>query len=298
VRGYPPGMPWDTGLHHLDAETDFQRARRRQVLASISRRLRGEPDDINLILPFDEVVRVLGRIGERTIGLETIPLASIVGSVDRTRDFDRRFRPTSNRLRERWEGINLALRRGRGMPPISVYRVGDLHFVRDGHHRVSVALALGLEVIEAFVTEILTELPATGIASRGDLTVKDYERLFRLRVPLPPEMAARIRVSDPWDYAQLSECVEAWAFRLVQDERTFIDRPTAARRWFEEEFVPVVAMLHDADLVGEGTDAEAYMRVASERYRLMRTHEWSEEIVARLRPRSRRSRGATPPSPP
>ena len=286
-------MPWDTGLNRLDAETDFQRARRRQVLAGISRRLRGEPDDINVILPFDEVVHALGRTGERTIGLATIPLASIVGTVDRTRDFDRRFRPTSNRQRERWQGINLALRRGRGMPPISVYRVGDLHFVRDGHHRVSVALALDLGVIEAYVTEILTQLPATGISSRGDLVVKDYERLFRQRVPLPPEMAARIHLRDPWDYAQLSEAVEAWAYRLVQDEREFLDRSESARRWFEDEFVPVVAMLHDADLVGDGTDAEAYMRVACDRYRLMRTHEWSEEIVARLQPRAGRRRAST-----
>jgi hypothetical protein len=286
-------MPWDTGLHHLDAETDFQRARRRQVLASLARRLRGEPDDINLILPFDEVVRALGRTGERTIGLQTIALASIVGTVDRTRDFDRRFRPTSNRLRERWQGIDMALRRGRGMPPISVYRLGDLHFVRDGHHRVSVALAMDLGVIEAYVTEIETQLPATGISSRGDLVVKDYERLFRQRVPLPPELAARIRLRDPWDYAQLSESVEAWGYRLVQAERELLDRAEAARRWFDDEFVPVVAMLHDADLVGESTDAEAYMRVACDRYRLMRTHEWSEEIVARLRPRAGRRRASS-----
>ena len=278
-------MPWDTGLHQLDAETDFQRARRRQVLAGLARRLRGEPDDINLILPLDEVVRALGRTGERNLGLQTIALESIVGSVDRTRDFDRRFRPTTNRLRERWQGIDLALRRGRGMPPISVYRIGDLHFVRDGHHRVSVALALRHAVIEAYVTEVQTQVPADGISSRGDLVVKDYERLFRQRVPLPAEMAARIRVRDPWDYAQLSEAVEAWAYRLVAHEQVFLDRREAARRWFEEEYVPVVAMLREADLVGDGTDAEAYMRVACDRYRLIRTHEWSDEIVARLRPR-------------
>jgi hypothetical protein len=278
-------MPWDTGLNQLDAETDFQRARRRQVLATLARRLRGEPDDINVILPFDEVVHALGRTGERSLGLKTIALTTIVGSVDRTRDFDRRFRPTSNRLRERWQGIDLALRRGRGMPPISVYRIGDLHFVRDGHHRVSVAIAMRNSVIEAYVTEVETQIPAHGISSRGDLVVKDYERLFRQRVPLPDEMAARIRVSDPWDYAQLSESVEAWAFRLVQDDRAFLDRRDAARRWFEEEYLPVVTMLHDAGLVGDGTDAEAYMRLACDRYRVIRTHEWSDEIVARLRPR-------------
>jgi hypothetical protein len=284
-------MPWDTGLHQVDAETDFQRARRRQVLAQLARRLRGEPDDINLILPFDEVVHALGRVGERRVGLETIDLRTIVGSVDRTSDFDRRFRPATNRLRERWQQINLAQRRGVGMPPISVYRIGDLHFVRDGHHRVSVALALGLGVIEAYVTEVLTQIPTDGISDRGDLVVKDYERLFRQRVPLPDDAAARITVRDPWSYAELSENVEAWAFRLVQDAGSYVDRREAARRWYEQEYLPVVAMLREADLIGQGTEAEAYLRVACDRYRLIRAHEWSDEIVARLRghgPRGRR----------
>jgi hypothetical protein len=276
-------MPWDTGLTNLDAETDFQRLRRRHVLSDLARRLRGEPDDINLILPFDEVVAALGRAGEQQRGLQTIELRSVVGSVDRTRDFDRRFRPTSNRLRERWQQINMAQRRGKGMPPISVYRVGDLHFVRDGHHRVSVALALGNRVIEAYVTEVLTQIPADGISDRGDLVVKDFERLFHQRVPLPAEAAARITVSDPWSYAELSENVEAWAFRLVQDAGEYLDRAEAARRWYEEEYRPVVGMLRDADLIGSGTEAEAYLRVACDRYRLIRAHEWSDEIVARLR---------------
>ena len=200
------------------------------MLARLARRLRGQPDDIDLILPFDEVVAALGRTGERRIGLKTIELRSVVGSVDRTSDFDRRFRPTSNRLRERWQGINMAQRSGRGMPPISVYRIGDLYFVRDGHHRVSVALALGNTVIEAHVTEVLTQVPVAGISDRGDIVVKDYERLFRQRVPLPDDIAARIVCRDPWNYAELSENVEAWSFRLVQDAGEYLTgpRPPAA----------------------------------------------------------------------
>jgi hypothetical protein len=282
---------WDTGLPQADAESDFQRARRRQVLARLGSWLRREPDDINVILPFDEVVRALGRKGERRLGLQTILLDTIVGSVDRTREFDRRFRPTSNQVRGRWQQLNLALRRGRAMPPISVYRVGDLHFVRDGHHRVSVANALGHSTIDAYVTEVLTQLPADGISRRGDLVCKDYERLFRQRVPLPPELAASIRVRDAWHYAELSENVEAWGFRLQQDLGQFLDRAEVARRWFEQEYLPVVAMLREADLVGERTEAEAYMRVAGERYRLIRTHEWNDEIIGRLREPLRRRGG-------
>ncbi len=244
-----------TGLPRVDAESDFLRARRHQALSRLGRWLRREPDDVNLILPFDEVVRALGRNGERYLGLEAIDVESIVGSVDRTRDFDRHFRPTSERVRARWERINVAQRRGEPMPPVSVYRVGDLHFVRDGHHRVSVARALRHSTIDAYVTEILTRRPAEGISHRGDIVVRDYERLFRQRVPLPPELAARIEVRDLWSYAELSEAVEAWGFRLLQHEGAFLDRETVARRWFAEEYEPVLAMLHAADVVGEGTEA-------------------------------------------
>ncbi|HYH62591.1 MAG TPA: hypothetical protein VD766_12060, partial [Solirubrobacterales bacterium] len=89
----------DTGFPTQDAQSDFGRARRRAVGSSLARRLRGETGDVNMILPFDEVVAALGRKGERSLGLQTIELDSIVGTVDRTREFDRSFRPTSRRVK-------------------------------------------------------------------------------------------------------------------------------------------------------------------------------------------------------
>jgi hypothetical protein len=276
-------MHADTGFPRADVENDFLRARRRQVLARLAHRLRREPDDVNLILPLDEVLAALGRRGEQSLGLQTIRLDSVVGTVDSRRDFDRRFRPTSGRVRERWERLALAQRRGEPMPPIDVYRVGGLHFVQDGHHRVSIALATGAKLIDAYVTEVLTTVPAGRIRGRADLLVKNYERLFRCRVPLPAQAYAKISFSDPWSYAELGEAVEAWGFRCMQDEHTFLDRQQIAQRWFAEEYAPVVRMLRAADLIGTGTEAEAYQRVARERYRLIREHEWSDEIVERLR---------------
>ena len=132
------------------------------------------------------VVAALGMKGERSLGLQTIRLDSVVGTMDSQRDFDRHFRPTSGRVRERWERLALAQRRGESIPPIDVYQVGDMYFVKDGHHRVSVALATGQTTIDAYVTEVLTSVPARGVTRRGDLLLKSYERIFRSRVPLPP----------------------------------------------------------------------------------------------------------------
>ncbi|RZQ62657.1 chromosome partitioning protein ParB [Amycolatopsis suaedae] len=277
----------DTGFPRADAEHDFLRARRRQVLSRLSTWLRGEPDDVNIMLPFSEVVDALGWAGERRIGLRVIPLESIVGSVDRSRDFDRRFRPTSGRVRQRWERLALASRRGESIPPIEVYRIGELHFVIDGHHRVSVAHAMGLTTIEAQVVEVRTTLDPSGIRYRGDLIVKDYRRLFLERVPLVGQARASVLVTEPWDYAELGEHVEAWGFRLMQDENRFLDRATVAARWYAEEYVPVVRMLNQADLIGERTEAEAYMWVAGERYRLIRTHRWDDEVIEAVRQRRR-----------
>jgi hypothetical protein len=292
----------ETGFPRADVESDFLRVRRRQVLAKLAQKLSREPDDVNLILPFDEVIAALGYEGERSLGLKTIKLDSIVGTVDSTRDFDRHFRPTSARVRERWEKLALAQRRGESIPPIDVYRVGDLHFVRDGHHRVSIALAGGQKMIDAYVTEVRTRLPAKDIRTRRDLVCKSYERLFLERVPLPASARERIRVSDPWSYAELGECVEAWGFRYCQHEGRFCDRAEIARRWYADEYTPVVRMMRDADLVGTATEAEAYMRVAAERYRLIRAHEWNDGVIQQLRGRgglsSERRRRKPPPAAP
>jgi hypothetical protein len=276
-------MARDTGFPAADAQSDFLRARRERTLARIASRLRGERGDLDVILPFEEVVAALGRTGERWLGLQVIPLDSIVGTVDRTKDFDRDFRPTSSRVRGRWERIAQAMRRGEAMPPISVYRVAGMHFVRDGHHRVSVARALGRHDIDAYVTEVLTRIGTDKELRLSDLPLKGHERLFRERVPLPPEAAARVVLSDPWDYGKLAEGVEAWGFRLMQRRGEFLDRAEVARLWFEDEYDPVVEMLREADMIGPGTEADAYMRIADERYRLLRTHEWSDEVIARLR---------------
>jgi hypothetical protein len=276
-------MARDTGLPSADAQFDFSRARRRRALARLSARLR-RADDVNHILPFEEVVQALGRVGERPLGLQVIPLDSIIGTVDRSREFDRGFRPTSPRVRERWQRINLAQRKGEAMPPIDVYRIGELHFVKDGHHRVSVAHALGHRDIEAYVTEVLTQLGADRKIRLRDLPLKSHERLFFERVPLPDEARQRIHLSDEWRYAALAEAVEAWAFRASQARGQELSRPEAAEAWFRDEYEPVVAMLREAQLVPKGvSDTEAYMKVAHLRYLILRTHEWTDEVIDAIR---------------
>jgi hypothetical protein len=287
--GYQAGVPpLRTGLASADAQDDFLRARRRVAVARLRRWLRREPGEVDHILPFDDVVAALGRVQERDAGLQVVALDDIVGTVDRSKGFDRHFRPTSPQVRRRWERIAEAMRRGEAMPPVDLYKVGEAYFVRDGHHRVSVARTLGLEQIEARVKEVVTRVGAGRDLRAGDLPLKSHERVFLERVPLPLEARGRVRPSDPWDFGRLAESVEAWAFRWAQEHGRVLTREEAARRWYEEEYVPVVTLLRDAGMLGEDEEADAYLRVGAERYRLLRTHEWSEDVLARLR----ESRGA------
>lgn len=266
----------------VDAQNDFVRARRRAGAARLAARLRGEPDDVRLVLPYEEVVDALGFESEHAAGNAVVALDAIVGSVGREREFDRRFRPTSGRMRSRWEHIAAAMRRGDAMPPVDLVRIGEIYFVRDGHHRVSVARALGHTDINARVTQVVTRIGAGRAITLADLPMKSNERVFFERVPLPASARGEIVLSDTWDYARLAQHVEAWGFRTIQDRAEAIGRRETAFQWLENEYRPVVAMLREADLIGDRTDAEAYLQVSAERYRLLRTHRWDEQVIKRL----------------
>jgi hypothetical protein len=291
-------QPVSTGFPGSDAQSDFSRARRARLLADIGRRLRREPDDVALMLPFEEVAEALGRTGQHDLGLQVVPLEAIVGSVDRSVDFDRGLRPTSARLRSRWERINAAQRRGEALPPVSLFKVGGLYFVRDGHHRVSVAKSLGRTDIDAYVVEVTTRVKLGEDTLVSDLPLKDHERLFRERVPLPADARARISLRDEWEFGTLAEAVEAWGFRAMQNRGTYMDRAEVAQHWFEEEYEPVVELLRAGDLIAEGeTETEGYMRVAADRYRVLRTHEWSDQVLDELRREERRRKWRRRPPP-
>jgi hypothetical protein len=276
-------MVGGSGSPRTDAQFDFGRARRRQALEQLAARLRRLPDDVNTMLPFEDVVAAYGYVSERDLGLQLIDLDTIVGSVGRGQDFDRSFRPLTSRVRPRWERIAAAHRRGEAMPAIDVYRIGGLHFVRDGHHRVSVARQLGLDKIEAHVIEVITRVDAGDSVRLAQLPLFSHKRLFEERVPLPEEDRVAIKLTDEWRYAALAEGVEAWGFRAMQERQTWMSRAEVARAWFEDEYQPVVALLRDADLVGSGTETEAYIRIATLRYLLLQTHRWDDEVVERLR---------------
>jgi len=158
-----------TGLVQQDARDDFDRARRRAAWAKMAGWLVGRPASRNRLAVLGEVTSAPGAGGpggrlvyERAgpAGEAMVPISQIVGTVEPTRYFDRRFRPTSDDVRARFQRIAAEVRSGRGMDPVELYRCGGSYYVLDGRHRIAVARAVGQRSVGALVTEVRLNNPA------------------------------------------------------------------------------------------------------------------------------------------
>jgi hypothetical protein len=156
-----------TGLVHQDARDDFDRARRRANWAKLAGWLHGHPSSRNRLAVLGEVTTLMGapgpgvrrleyeRVGHLGPTAETlVPIDQIVGTVEPTRFFDRRFRPTSEVPRTRFERIAADILSGRGMDPVDLYRCGGQYYVLDGRHRIAVARSLGERWVLANITDV------------------------------------------------------------------------------------------------------------------------------------------------
>jgi hypothetical protein len=146
-------LAMETGNMLVDAQTAFSKQLRRRRGSGALNWLRHRPRECVRLASLEEALGAAPPAHRRRAGLEAIPLESVIGTAEpaKARVFDHAFRPPQT-SRRRWERIWIASRRGSSLPPISVYRLGDHHYVDDGHHRVSVARALGMAAIDAEVT--------------------------------------------------------------------------------------------------------------------------------------------------
>ena len=143
----PPVRRFATGMSMLDAQYDFQRARRAHVAARVARIFGRRMSQARPRALMEPMTALVGAAR-----FEVVPLRSIVGTVEPTLHFDGEFRPASEVVRARWERIALAHRRGAHLPPVTLWRTPDGYYVLDGRHRVSVARALGHPDIDAWVS--------------------------------------------------------------------------------------------------------------------------------------------------
>ncbi len=136
-------------------EEDFNRAKNKAFFNEIQHFL--SPEEASLI-SLNDVKQMIKPTNETYIGMKVIPIEKIVGSEGRYNDFDNRFFPKSSHLKNRWEHVDQAAIESIDLPPIKVYEIAGLYFVRDGNHRVSVAKSRGTEFIDAEVVSLQSEI--------------------------------------------------------------------------------------------------------------------------------------------
>ncbi|MDP9457502.1 MAG: hypothetical protein CYG60_19660 [Actinobacteria bacterium] len=254
------------------ADKDFTRARRMAFLRRIGAYLRNDPAS-NQLLSFEAVRSVLGAIEQHYAGMRVVPVANIVGSVGRHRDFDRAFLPASSSVAGRWKKIDRAMRQAEELPPVSLYKIGDAYFVKDGNHRVSVARRQGIEMIDAEVTELKSRVPVDANLTARDLLHKLEQRRFLERLPMDrvlPEI--ELRFSDAADYRTLATYIEAHGFRLSQLWRRYVSHEEVLRDWYEYSYKPISAMIREErilDAFPGRTQLDLYAWIIRHRERLV-----------------------------
>lgn len=263
---------------HEDRQTyrkaldDFHRLRGKAALERFWAGIRGESLDL---LPYDEVSSKLRAVSQTNIGLQQVPLENIIGSVNRTSDFDRNFRPLSDDDRSRWADVKTAMTSlyTAGVPPVSLYKIGDAYFVLDGNHRISIAKEMGLDSIEAYVTEVKTKVALSSSFTLEELVEKaaqaDFLEETHLDRILPGIDLSLKRIEY---YPLLHEHINVHQYYMGIDQNREISFDEAALDWYDHVYAPVVKIIEDSGLsyeFPEYTITDLYIWVLDQQQNLL-----------------------------
>jgi hypothetical protein len=222
-------------------DTRFFESRRKALLAALLDSVRRQPSEM---LAFEAVRACLNIHGQVALGHQTVPVKHIVGSEGRYSDFDRRFLPRTEAVEQRWRSVERAMDRLIDLPPVDLWKISDVYFVRDGNHRVSVARWMGQGHIDAYVTELLVDVPLTpDLSVRTLLFAEEYNDFLEwtnLHALRPDE---RIEFSELGGYLELVRHINAYRYSLGQQLGRTIERDEAVAGWYDSVFLPIVQVI-------------------------------------------------------
>jgi nucleotide-binding universal stress UspA family protein len=268
-------------MSYLLAVRDFRRARRQADRERLTARLQGKSADL---LSYEDVKRMLKAKPGPPVGLRDIPLDAIVGSVGRYTEFTRSFWPLEDKDQGRWAMVQSRFTDLEGLPPIDVYQIGDVYFVRDGNHRVSVARQLGATHIEAYVTEIQTKVPLSPDIQPDDLILKaEYAEFLECTRLDEIRPQAELSVTAPGQVPILLEHIEAHRYFMGLDEQREIPYNEAVGRWYDEVYLPIVQVIREQEVLqdfSERTETDLYLWVSEHRAELEEMLGWEIEPEA------------------
>jgi hypothetical protein len=238
-----------SNIDKINAAEDFSKARGKAILSQIQHFLN---QDKNRLLSFHDVKEILKPKNETYRGMKTVPIDLIVGSEGRYRDFNRYFLPNSDFLRTRWERVDMARINDIILPPIQLYEIGGVYFVRDGNHRVSVAKTQGTEMIDAEVTSLSSEIPITPDMTTEDLkhAVVQYEKNLFYEKTRFEELTGdkELDFSLPGQYYTIYQHVLGHKYFLNEDSKHEIPFDDALTSWYRTIYEPIVTIIREEEL--------------------------------------------------
>lgn len=256
-------------MYSSEAEREFAQARQKVFFQSIINQFSKKASNL---LPFEEIKDKLGLIPSHSIGRKEIPLDKIVGSVGKYNDFTRSFLPRNEAVKERWKRIYAATRGMAGVPPIDVYQVGDVYFVIDGNHRISVARQLGNKVIEANIYEFKSPVEVTADMDIDSLVLQaEHARFMRSTQIKQYFPDADIRVTSAGYYEKLYEHIAVHAYYLGIEKKRDIAWEEAVKHWYTKVYMPMVEIIREHKILDDfpdRTETDLYLWIMEHRHYL------------------------------
>ncbi len=241
---------------------DFGRARLKGFLNRIGSVISGRPAKL---LSYEEVKACLHLGGPIYRGVETVPLSAIVGSLNRYQDFDRAFMPVKNGTASRWENVDLAYYQHKDLPPVVLYKVGQVYFVMDGHHRVSVAREQGQEDIEAEVRECTSRVNITPDLKPEDLVILGEKVRFLERTHIDRlRPRSRVRLTIAGGFERMAEHIAVHRYFMGIDLEHEISDEEAVVHWYDTVYLPIVKLIRQSKILRDfpgRTEGDLYLWV-------------------------------------
>jgi len=249
---------------------DFRNARTKSFLRSVWGLISGRKTKLT---SWDEVRDKLKLRGMLYRGMQTVPLDQIVGSVGRYRDFDNEFLPTQNQVGDRWRKINRAFYEDVNLPPIQLYKVGDVYFVLDGNHRVSVAREHGATYIDAEVQEAVTHIKLTenDIDANNLHMLGEYEEFLERTKLDKLRPSQNLRFSIGGAYSRLLEHIAMHRYYMGLEQKRDISEDEAVVDWYDRVYMPIIEAVRKDNILPDfpgRTESDLYLWVIDHQHYL------------------------------
>ncbi len=232
------------------AKDDFTRARNRALINELQNFL--APDKRKL-LSFHDVKKILKPHNEVYVGMKAVPINKIIGSEGRYRDFDNHFLPRSGYLRQRWERIDEAHLTDVSLPPIQLYEIAGMYFVRDGNHRVSVAKSQGVEFIDAEIISLKSEIVLPSSVTPENIldeVIKYEKRVFYTETGFGDLTEDwNLDFTSPGQYDVIYNHILVHKYYINEHIPEEIPFPDAMLSWYKNVYQPVLGVIRKKKLL-------------------------------------------------